>query len=117
MRNLTVGGLYFRIWYRDREEKSPEPKRFFLDLDSFVFIGKDLESANDGRVTWYFQDPYSYCARGAFPNLDNAEDPEAEPFYLFRLHEEELDQVRDCKCFAKEVLECLERRVSGGMPA
>ena len=118
MREFIGGGLYFRIWYRDREEPSVEPRRLFLDPDALVFLGKDLEPALEGQETWYFQDPFSYYARGAYPKLRDAEESDAEPrLCVYRLHEEDLNQVQDCRGLAKEVLECLSRRLSAGMSA
>jgi hypothetical protein len=121
MREFIVGGLYFVIWYHDREILSPVKRalvnhRLFLEPDSVIFIGRKIESDTAERPTWYFQDTESYCERGADPTVTDNEDPVTEA-RIYCLHEGDLFQVVDCKDLAKEVLECLDRRLSHGLHA
>jgi hypothetical protein len=121
MRDFVIGGLYFLIWYGDREVLSPVNqalvnRRLFLAPESVIFIGREVEFERQERESWYFQDTKSYCERGPNPIVADAEEPVTEA-RIWCLHAGDLFQVIDPQGLAKEVLECLDRRLSEGLYA
>jgi hypothetical protein len=57
---LVIGQPYFLLGYADRDFTLPLIK-------SLVYIGRDLDPSGPPGTRWYFQDPESYAAKGAFP--------------------------------------------------
>lgn len=57
---LVIGQPYFLLGYADRDFTLPLIK-------SLVYIGQDLDPSGPPGPRWYFQDPESYAAKGAFP--------------------------------------------------
>lgn len=57
---LVIGQPYFLLGYADRDFTLPV-------ITSLVYIGQDLDPSGPPGTRWYFQDPESYAAKGAFP--------------------------------------------------
>lgn len=62
---FLVGDLYFRVKYAEHLLKYPQ-------LDSFVFVGKNL-SKDDLEDTWYFQFADSYAKHGSIAGSSGAD--------------------------------------------
>lgn len=58
-KEFIIGEVYFSLEFVDQDFKFPV-------ITSSVFVGKNLDENQSKDDLWYFQDPESYFASGAF---------------------------------------------------
>jgi len=61
-RKLVIGGVYFFLSFLDKQGRCPQ-------IQTLIYIGKNLDNERAQEDRWYFQDPSSYLKRGSVADL------------------------------------------------
>ncbi len=62
--DLIEGRRYFLVWYFDGEMNIP-------DIETHIYVGKNIFEEGDDNDSWYFQDPESYITQGVFSTIED----------------------------------------------
>ena len=59
---LTKGKAYFEVSYASRDIEIP-------DIETYIYIGKNIFPPREGSDDYYFQTPHSYLTHGDFAKI------------------------------------------------